>query len=151
MYPKLYLHPGFAVYTHSYSFHPHVRLHAHSAAWTVRLLHQAGRNKYTYNPNMWGTPGMEPVTTCLASVYLLSKCILNQRSTIWAIPSLTIFWWSIKSSLKKFLSHYYVNKEPQLNLLANFVNILNEAAGGSWASNPNQKELAHWENNLGKL
>ena len=71
VYSKLYSHSGFAVYwyTHSYSFNPHVRLHAHLADWTVGLLNQADRNKYPYNPNIWGTPGMEIVTTCLASVY----------------------------------------------------------------------------------
>ena len=33
-----------------YSFNPNVRLHLHSAECTVRLLNQAGRNNYPYNP-----------------------------------------------------------------------------------------------------
>ena len=35
--------PGFAVYTHSYSFNTDICLHIHSAECTVRLLNQAGR------------------------------------------------------------------------------------------------------------
>ena len=56
---KLYSHPGFAVYTHSYSFNPYGRLHARSAEWTVGLLKQAGRNKIPYSPRYVGTPGIE--------------------------------------------------------------------------------------------
>ena len=33
----------------SYSFNPVIRLHIHSAEYTVRLLNQAGRNEYLYN------------------------------------------------------------------------------------------------------
>ena len=38
------------MYTHSYLFNPDICLHIHSADCTVRLLNQAGRNNYPYNP-----------------------------------------------------------------------------------------------------
>ena len=39
-----------SVYTHSYSFNLYTCLHTHSAECTVRLLNEAGRNNYSYNP-----------------------------------------------------------------------------------------------------
>ena len=54
--------------THSYSFNPDICLHIHSAECTVRLLNQAGRNNYPYNPKFVETPGIEPVTFGLTSV-----------------------------------------------------------------------------------
>ena len=45
------------VYTHSYSFNPDICLHIHSAECTVRLLFQAGRNNYPYNPKFVGNTG----------------------------------------------------------------------------------------------
>ena len=41
---------GFTVYTHSYLFNPDIHLHIHSDECTVKLLNQAGRNNYPYNP-----------------------------------------------------------------------------------------------------
>ena len=38
------------MYTHNYSFKTDICLHIHSAECTVRLLNQAGRNNYPYNP-----------------------------------------------------------------------------------------------------
>ena len=46
---------GFAVYTHSYSFNTDICLHIQSAECTVRLLNQAGRNNYPYNPKYVGS------------------------------------------------------------------------------------------------
>ena len=48
----------FPVYTHSYLFIPHVRLHGHSAEWTVGLLNKASRNKYPHNPEYVGDTGI---------------------------------------------------------------------------------------------
>ena len=46
------------MYTHSYSFNiVDIYLHIHSAECTVRLLNQAGRNKYPYNPKYVGNTG----------------------------------------------------------------------------------------------
>ena len=42
------------MYTHSYSLHPDICLHIHSAECTVRLLNQADRNNYPYNPKLVG-------------------------------------------------------------------------------------------------
>ena len=42
------------MYTHSYSFNTDICLHIHSAECTVRLLNQAGRNNYPYNPKYVG-------------------------------------------------------------------------------------------------
>ena len=47
----------FAVYTHSYLFNPDICMHIHSAECTVRLLNQAGRNNYPYNPKFVGNTG----------------------------------------------------------------------------------------------
>ena len=49
--------PDFAVYTHSYSLNTDICLHMHSAECTVRLLNQAGRNNYPYNPKYVGNTG----------------------------------------------------------------------------------------------
>ena len=46
----------------SFSFNHDICLHIHSAECTVsvRLLNQAGRNNYPYNPKiLWETPGIE--------------------------------------------------------------------------------------------
>ena len=45
------------MYTHSYSFNTDICLHIHSAECTVRLLNQAGRNNYPYNPKYVGNTG----------------------------------------------------------------------------------------------
>ena len=45
------------LYTHSYSFNTDIYLHIHSAECTVRLLNQAGRNNYPYNPKYVGNTG----------------------------------------------------------------------------------------------
>ena len=42
------------MYTHSFSFNTDICLHIHSAECTVRLLNQAGRNNYPYNPKICG-------------------------------------------------------------------------------------------------
>ena len=42
------------MYTHSYSFNTDICLHIHSAECTVRLLNQAGKNNYPYNPKYVG-------------------------------------------------------------------------------------------------
>ena len=45
------------MYTHSYSFNHDICLHLHSAECTVRLLNQAGRDNYPYNPKFVGNTG----------------------------------------------------------------------------------------------
>ena len=47
------------MYTHSYSFNTDICLHIHSAKCTVRLLNQAGRNNYPYNPKYVGNTGSQ--------------------------------------------------------------------------------------------
>ena len=42
---------------HSYSFNPDINFHIHLAECTIRLLNQASRNKYPYNPKFLETPG----------------------------------------------------------------------------------------------
>ena len=68
---KLYSHPSFNMYMHSLSFNPQVRLHAHSAEWTVGLynliIQQVEINIHTIQI-MWRMPVIEPVTTGLSSV-----------------------------------------------------------------------------------
>ena len=61
------------MYTHSSSFNTAVSLHIHSAECTVRLLNKEGRNNYPYNHKFVGTPGIEPVTSGLTSVYQTSS------------------------------------------------------------------------------
>ena len=48
---------GLKKYIHSYSCKPDICLHIHSAESTVRLLNQAGRNNYPYNPEFVGNAG----------------------------------------------------------------------------------------------
>ena len=43
-------------------------MHIHLAECTVKLLNQAGRNNYPYNPKFVGTRGTEPVTSYLTNV-----------------------------------------------------------------------------------
>ena len=47
------------MYSHSYSFNTDICLHIHSAECTVRLLNQAGRNNYPYNPKNVGPQDRE--------------------------------------------------------------------------------------------
>ena len=47
------------MYTHSYSFNTDICLHIHSAEYTFRLLNQAGRNNYPYNPKYVGNTGID--------------------------------------------------------------------------------------------
>ena len=61
------------MYDHSYSFNTDICLHIHSAECTVRLLNQAGRNNYPYNPKYVGNTGIEPVTSDSTSVYQISS------------------------------------------------------------------------------
>ena len=61
------------MYTHSYSFNTDICLHIHSAECTVRLLNQAGRNNYPYNPKYVGNAGNR------TRDIWLDKCISNQQ------------------------------------------------------------------------
>ena len=79
LYSKFYSHPGFAVYTLSYSFNPHVCLHVHSAERTIGLLNQKDRNRYPYNSKYVGDTGNWTRDNWL------NKCILSYHSTIRAI------------------------------------------------------------------
>ena len=61
------------MYTHSYSFNTDICLHIHSAECTVRMLNQAGRNNYPYNPKYVGNTGNR------TRDLWLDKCISNQQ------------------------------------------------------------------------
>ena len=61
------------MYTHSYSFNPQICLHIHSAECPLGcLIKQAGIIIHTIL-NFWETPGIEPVTPVLTSVYQTSS------------------------------------------------------------------------------
>ena len=61
------------MYTHNYSFDPDTRLYIHSVECTVRLLNQAGRNKYPYNPKFVENTGNR------TRDLWFDKCISNQQ------------------------------------------------------------------------
>ena len=61
------------MYTQSYSFNPDICLHIHSAECTVRLLNQAGRNNYSYNPKFVGNTGNR------TRDLMLEKCLSTQQ------------------------------------------------------------------------
>ena len=62
------------MYTHSYSFNLGLSLNIHSAERAVRLLNQAGRNNYPYNPKF---VGIEHVSSGLTNVYKLAALPLE--------------------------------------------------------------------------
>ena len=87
------------MYTHSYSFSPDICLHIHSAECTVRMLNQAGRNKYTYNPKFVRNTGSR------TRDLWLDKCISNQQLyhlSHYETETVTHFigQWSVPSLLK---------------------------------------------------
>ena len=61
------------MYTDSYSFNNDICLHIHSAECTVRLLNQAGRNNYPYNPKYVANTGNR------TRDIWFDKCISNQQ------------------------------------------------------------------------
>ena len=68
--PKLW---SIHVFTHSYAFSPHIRLHVHSAECTVRLLNKQTRIIIHTILNLWETLGIEPLTSGLTSLYQTSS------------------------------------------------------------------------------
>ena len=63
------------LHTHSYSFNTDICLHIHSAECTVRLLNQACRNNYPYNPKYVGNTGNRTrdlwLVKCIGVVHIL--------------------------------------------------------------------------------
>ena len=74
------------MYTHSYSFNTDICLHIHSAECTVRLLNQAGRNNYPYNPKYtswnFGITDLLSNPTATNYEFLISKFVIFANSKI---------------------------------------------------------------------